>query len=81
MKIDVVSLEKELYKGEADKVIVKTTHGEITVLDNHLPLVTMLVDAPLRIVEKDGKEHIIDIHGGFLEVRPESHVVILASSH
>ena len=81
MKVDIVSLEKVLFKGEANKLIVKTVGGEITVLHNHIPLVTMLENAPVKLVDKDDKEHIIDIHGGFLEVRPESHVVILASSH
>ncbi len=80
MKVSVYSIEETLFEGEAEKVIAKTPMGEITVLDDHLPIVSSLVGPVLKIIGKDEKAKIIDISSGFLEVRPESEVVILKDS-
>ena len=88
MKVSVYSIEETLFEGEAEKVIAKTPLGEITVLDNHLPMVTSLIGPSLRVVDPthkfmggvdkiEEKSKVIELSSGFLEVRPESEVVIL----
>ena len=79
MRVGVYTLKETLFNGEAEKVIARTTAGEITVLENHLPFVTTLAEGILHIVEKGGTEKTFKLKGGVIEVRPESHVVILAS--
>lgn len=78
MRVDIYTIQETLFKGEAEKIIAKTLGGEISVLDNHLPIVTELKSGPLKIISKNGEEKIVNLAGGFLEVRPESHTVILA---
>lgn len=78
MKIGIYSIQKTLFRGEAEKLIAQTPMGEITVLENHLPLISSLRGPFLKIIDKEKKESIINIVSGFLEVRPESEVVILA---
>jgi len=56
---------------------MKTPLGEITVLDNHIPLITRIEKGRVRIVEKDGKEDTLEAEGGFIEVKPGSEVNIL----
>jgi len=80
MKVSVYSIEETLFEGEAEKVIAKTPLGEITVLENHLPIVSSIVGPILKIFDKGEVAKIIDISSGFLEVRPESEVVILKDS-
>ncbi|MNE86330.1 ATP synthase epsilon chain [compost metagenome] len=48
------------------------------ILPNHIPLVTPLRIAPVR-VKRDGKEDVIAVNGGFIEVRKDK-IVILAES-
>lgn len=79
MRVAVYSLEKTLYQGEVEKIIARTTTGEITILDNHVPLVSSLKGPNVEVVEQSGKKNLIPIVSGFLEVRPESNIVILAS--
>lgn len=79
MKISVYDIEETLFEGDADKVIARTTTGEITVLENHIPLITVLEEAPLLIVSKEGKETEIPVRSGVLEVRPDDHIVVLVS--
>ena len=77
MFVSIYNIEQTLFEGVAEKVIAKTTTGEITILKDHIPLVTTLVEAPLRIIGTDGKETEVQIHSGILEVRPNDKVVVL----
>jgi F-type H+-transporting ATPase subunit epsilon len=53
--------------------------GEITVLPNHLPLVSILAPGEL-VVRKNKDEVYMAVAGGFVTVHPKSQVVILADS-
>jgi len=80
MKLSIHSLQKTLFEGEVEKIIARTTMGEITVLDGHIPLISSLRGPSLELIDKKGKKDIIGLVSGFLEVRPESEVVILADT-
>lgn len=67
MKLGVYSLKKIHYQGEAASLNCKTASGEITVLDHHLPLVTMLEEGVIKIVDRSAKEHYLPVRSGFLE--------------
>ena len=70
MKLGIYSLKKTLFEGEARSINCKTAAGEITVLDNHRPLISILKEGILKIIDAEGKEHYIPTSSGFLEVRP-----------
>ncbi len=80
MKLGIYTIEKTLYEGEITELIAKTTSGEIAVLKDHMPLITRLIKAPLRIKEQAGTEKTIDIDGGFLEIQPENSIVVLVDT-
>lgn len=77
MKIKVVSLKGVLYSGEGKSFNVPTQSGEITVLDHHRPLITILKKGSGKITNGEGKENKFEIAGGFLEVNTENEVVAL----
>lgn len=77
MKLHVYSLEKPAFERDAASVNLKTAIGELTILDNHRPLITPVVKGPVRITEYEGAEQTIEADGGLLEVRPGSEVTIL----
>ncbi len=74
MKVSLYSLKKILFQGEAQLLNCKTMAGEITVLDNHTSLITVLASGIVKIVGKDQKEHFFPIKSGFLEVRQGNEV-------
>ncbi len=78
MQLDIVTPEKIVYSDEVDMVITRAAEGDIGVLPKHAPLVSPLKGTHVR-VKKDGKEEVISVSGGFLEVRPEK-VTILAET-
>ncbi len=62
-----------------DSVSVMTSTGEITVLPNHAPLVSELKPGELKLIV-DGKEELLAVSTGFIEVRDKGEVVILADT-
>ncbi len=80
MKVGVYSLQKVLFQGEAISVNCNTRAGEITVLDHHEPLISILEKGTMKIVDTDKKEHYIPVSSGFLEVRSGNEVKLLVES-
>lgn len=79
LNLKIATPERVVYESQVAQVSVPTTTGEITILPNHVPLVSILQAGELRIKNKDG-EQIIAVSGGFLEIKPNSEVVILADN-
>ena len=77
MNFKIVTPEKIVYQNEILQVSIPTMSGEITVLPNHIPLVSVLKAGELKIKDKDG-EHNMAVSGGFLEVRGNNEIIILA---
>jgi len=79
IKFKIVTPEKVVYEDEIIQVTIPTTDGEITVLENHIPLVSVLKSGDLIIKDKDGEHHMA-VAGGFLEVNANNEIVILADN-
>jgi F-type H+-transporting ATPase subunit epsilon len=77
--LEIVTPERKVYAKDASMVIVKGVAGELGILPNHIPLVTPLKIAPITVKHAGGKDEVIAVHGGFMEVRKDK-VVILAES-
>jgi F-type H+-transporting ATPase subunit epsilon len=77
LKFKIVTPEKVIYENEINQVTIPTMSGEITILPNHIPLISVLKAGELKIKDKDG-EHNMAVSGGFLEVRGNNEIVILA---
>ncbi len=77
MKLSVYSLKKILFEGEAEAVNARTASGEITILDHHRPLISMLQPGTLRITDNKKQDHFIPVSSGFLEVNSENQVRFL----
>ncbi len=78
MQVELVSVERPIWSGEATAVYARTTEGEIGVLPGHAPLLGALAPGWLvRILHADGVEQRVAVHGGFLSVRADG-VSVLA---
>lgn len=80
LQVDLVSVDRRVWSGEATMVIARTTEGEIGILPGHAPILGVLVDgSTVEIREASGETLLVAIDGGFLSV-DESGVRILAES-
>ncbi len=79
LNVDIVTAERLVYsEQEVDELIVPGVAGELGVLPQHAPLLTMIQPGVLRVV-KGGEEVDMAISGGFIEVR-DNRVTILADA-
>ncbi|MCR8844753.1 F0F1 ATP synthase subunit epsilon [Paenibacillus sp. SC116] len=76
--LEIVTPERKVFAQEVNSISVKGVEGELGILAGHIPMVTPLQIAPMKI-KVNGTEHFVAVHGGFLEVRKDK-VVLLAES-
>ena len=75
----ITTPEGRLLEQEIDQLTVETIDGQITVLPDHIPLVTIL--RPGEMLLRTGSKTVsYALYGGFLEIRPESRIFILADA-
>lgn len=77
MQLGIYSLEKVLYHGAAREVNCRTHSGEITILDHHEPLITVLAEGVMKIIDADGATLYFPVTSGFLEVDSRDQVKVL----
>lgn len=77
MKLGVYSLKKVLFQGDAKSVNCNTRMGEITILDHHEALISILEKGVVKITDTNGEEHYIETRSGFLEVDANNQAKIL----
>lgn len=68
MTVSAYSLKRTLFNGEARSLTCKTTAGEITILNNHRPLIATLTSCTMKIIDEHNVEKYIAISSGFIEV-------------
>jgi len=69
LNVEVVAVERQIWSGEATRVIARTTEGELGILPGHIPLLGQLADGgTVRILQESGEELVVAAHGGFLSV-------------
>ncbi len=78
IRFEIVTAERVVYSDDVDVVIAPGIEGELAILPNHAPLLTMLQVGELR-VRKDGEETAIFVSGGFFEVM-HNRVTVLADT-
>lgn len=70
IRVEVVSLEGEVYSGLARFVQVTGSMGDLGIYPRHAPLLTAIAPGPVRIIAADGTEEIVFVSSGILEVQP-----------
>jgi len=78
IKFKIVTPEKTVYEDSIDQVTLPTQEGEITVLPNHIPLISVLLPGEL-VIKKDNEEVDMAVSGGMVEVR-KNEITILADT-
>ena len=64
LKISLISPEAVLFEGEAASVVAPAFDGEVGILENHAPMMTLLGNGVLRL----GNGRRFNVEGGFLQV-------------
>lgn len=67
MRVTVISPEAAVFDGEADAVVAPAFDGEIGILANHAPLMTVLGTGVL-VIRAGSSTRRFQVKGGFLQV-------------
>jgi F-type H+-transporting ATPase subunit epsilon len=68
LQVELVAADRTVWSGQATMVVAKTAEGDIGVLRNHMPVLSLLVDGVVEIVPVDGERLYAAVEGGFLSV-------------
>jgi F-type H+-transporting ATPase subunit epsilon len=79
IRVDVVSAEQSIFSGDAKFVALPGESGELGILHGHTPLITRIRPGSVRIEKADGDEEFVFVAGGYLEVQPDS-IIVLADT-
>ena len=68
LHVELVAADRTVWSGDAIMVIARTTEGDVGVLKNHAPLLSLLVDGVVDIQTTEGETLIAAVDAGFLSV-------------
>ena len=68
MRVELVAADRLVWSGEAKQVIARTTEGDVGVLPNHAPMLSLMVDGVVDVTTADDETWIAAVDAGFLSV-------------
>lgn len=77
MRVEIITPDKELFKGEAKSVTVPGVDGSLGFLNNHAPLITVLKAGDVKVKHENGQTELFPVNGGVVEVSNNT-VIVLA---
>jgi F-type H+-transporting ATPase subunit epsilon len=79
LTVDLVAADRKVWSGQAERVIARTSEGEIGVLPGHAPLLGLLVEGPIQISGAEQVDAVVD--GGFLSIANDRVTIVAESAH
>lgn len=76
MKVEIITPDKALFKGEASSVVVPGINGSMGFLNNHAALITVLKEGDVKVTTATGVQ-LFPVKGGVVEVSNNT-VIVLA---
>jgi F-type H+-transporting ATPase subunit epsilon len=68
LQVELVAADRVVWSGEATMVIARTTEGDVGVLPNHAPMLSLLVDGVVDIQTTEGETWVAAVDAGFFSV-------------
>jgi len=68
LNVDLVAADRNIWSGDARAVSAPAADGEIGILVNHSPLLSVLGEGTVRITGTNGEKIAVRVTGGFLSV-------------
>jgi len=78
MQVEIITPDKEIFKGEAVLIQLPGIDGSFEILNNHAPLISALKQGQIKLKKtKEGKDEFFEVNGGVIEVL-NNKVLVLA---
>ena len=79
-KIEIISPEKIIFSDEAKMVTLPSYEGDMSILKNHISIITFLRPGIVKVQKKDGNFEKFFVQDGTVEYFNDSLVVLSASA-
>ncbi|MCL4445677.1 MAG: hypothetical protein M1134_02205 [Actinobacteria bacterium] len=66
--LDVVTPESTLFSHDVRSIVLRSSDGELTVLDGHTPLVTDVTAGTVKVATDEDETLRLAVHGGYIRV-------------
>jgi len=68
IQVELVAADRLVWSGEAKMVIARTTEGDVGILPNHAPMLSLMVHGIIDVRTSDDETWIAAVDTGFLSV-------------
>ena len=68
MQVELVAADRLVWSGEATMVIARTTEGDVGILPNHAPMLSLMVHGIVDVTTSNGETWVAAVDEGFLSV-------------
>ncbi len=68
LHVELVAADRLVWSGEATRVIARTTEGDVGILPNHAPMLSLMVDGVVDVLTTDDETWVAAVDAGFLSV-------------
>ena len=77
MKVEIITPDKTIFKGEAILVQLPGIEGSFAILDNHAPIISILNKGVIKIIKnKHTEPEFFEINGGVVEVVKNKTIIL-----
>lgn len=73
--LKVLTVDRVFFEGDVERIVVRTTQGDVGILPNHVKYLAALGIGGLTIIA-DGKARTAAVAGGFVDVSKEQTVIL-----
>lgn len=77
MHLEIITPEKNIYKGEVSLINLPGSDGSFGILTNHAPIISTLKQGTIKIVELNNSEKTFEVKGGVIEMN-NNKIIVLA---
>ncbi|MCW2759363.1 MAG: synthase subunit epsilon [Nocardioidaceae bacterium] len=68
LQVELVSADRLVWSGEATMVVAKTAEGDVGILRDHAPLLSVMVEGAVQIQREGGDDLVAAVDAGFLSM-------------
>ncbi|HET7328765.1 MAG TPA: F0F1 ATP synthase subunit epsilon [Nocardioidaceae bacterium] len=66
--VELVAADRTVWSGEATMVVARTTEGDVGILPNHAPVLSLMVDGIVEVTTDGNETWVAAVDSGFLSV-------------
>lgn len=80
INLDIATPEKKVFSGKVREITAPGIKGEFGVLPDHAPFSTVLAPGVVEIIYEDGKEELLAVSGGYIEVNRDKVILLVETA-